>query len=435
MKPYIVGCLMCITILSESCFDTHERFEPATEEKIDNNGVIIEKPPVWVVSLSPDSITIGSFIDPVVYEKTVVTNTNNGSKEDWFLVGLDTENGSEQWRWNDYVVNDLWYGKPTSQNGSYFLKKRSNASTNGGMSVYAIDSRDGSTHSINTKGRTLEAQVITHKDYVYTSFFDVNGADSSFFPTIYSINIATGQMDSLTTPPIRKLHFDKYQKLYGSTNGLHAFTGKGGDDYMIIPYSEREAAQDSYGTIYVSLYNITKRTYEYTEKLLTTSAVSFMRPTVIYKESIVILNSNEILFGVDLYTGDIIWKKSYRDGVFSMIIEDNVLVAAQVLGSDTKTFGINPMTGTEFWSIPSGGGASTLKALNGIVYWKDRGDGDLYAVEALTGTKIWQLDDPDPESDSWWRSDAVGILPGENGEKGKIFASSHRRMYCFEAAR
>lgn len=76
---------------------------------------------------------------------------------------------------------------------------------------------------------------------------------------------------------------------------------KGGDDYMIIPYSEREVAQDSYGTVYVSLYNTTKRAYEYTEKLLTTSA--------------------------------------------------------------------------------------------------------------------------------------VGIQPGENGEKGKIFASSHRRMYCFEAAR
>ena len=96
---------------------------------------------------------------------------------------------------------------------------------------------------------------------------------------------------------------------------------------------------------------------------------------------------------------------------------------------------LDPETGVTLWTLKTSTGCNEITSLDGVVYWKDRGDGKLYAIEAATGTLLWRLDDPDPEENSWWSSAGIGVLPGENGEKGKIYAGTHMRLYCYEAAR
>jgi outer membrane protein assembly factor BamB len=188
--------------------------------------------------------------------------------------------------------------------------------------------------------------------------------------------------------------------------------------------------------MFAGLFDLTTNTYIYEKALIAPYSIGFFsQKPEIYDNRVCIFNVNDQMVGVDLYTGEVLWRRGYDQGTFSYLIVEGVLVLGQFFGADTYAYGLDPMTGHQLWRIPSGGGASEMQALNGVVYWKDRGDAKLYAVEAATGKLLWKLNDPDPESNSWWKSDGVAVMAGKNGEKGRVFASTHLRMYCFEAAR
>jgi hypothetical protein len=62
---------------------------------------------------------------------------------------------------------------------------------------------------------------------------------------------------------------------------------------------------------------------------------------------------------------------------------------------------------------------------------------DLLATRVSDGKLLWKLLCPDyyteKRGDSWFMGFVTG-LPGKNGKKGRIFASTNLNVYCFEAA-
>jgi outer membrane protein assembly factor BamB len=206
-------------------------------------------------------------------------------------------------------------------------------------------------------------------------------------------------------------------------------------DYLFLPYFQRGNNDSTRGDGFLSLYDITNREYIY-DSIPLIGRVSTFGPTTIYNNRLAFINASDHVFGIDIMTGEIIWDTGFIDqGGFSLHMVDDILIMGQYFGSVSYMYGKDPETGKTLWRTENGGGAEELQSHNGIVYWVDRGDGKLWAMEAKTGEVLWKIDRPDPESDSWFVHGKLGILPGENGEKGKLFASTYRRLYCYELIR
>jgi outer membrane protein assembly factor BamB len=88
-------------------------------------------------------------------------------------------------------------------------------------------------------------------------------------------------------------------------------------------------------------------------------------------------------------------------------------------------------TGRQLWSTPSHGTSSTLNYLNGVVYFASMGDGRVHAVDAQTGKYLWRIEPPDDSG----LKDECAVIPGQNGEKGKVIVSTFLNGYCYEAER
>ena len=68
-----------------------------------------------------------------------------------------------------------------------------------------------------------------------------------------------------------------------------------------------------------------------------------------------------------------------------------------------------------------------------MLYFSSRGDGKVYAYDTENGELLWQLDSP--EFESFQGYGGLRAIPGKNGEKGKIIASTYTSAFCYEAER
>ena len=102
---------------------------------------------------------------------------------------------------------------------------------------------------------------------------------------------------------------------------------------------------------------------------------------------------------------------------------------------DRITHCIDPNTGNELWSLTTSGNPGIVRELNGIAYFVG-GNGKLFAIDVAAGKILWQLDSPDVKTNSnaFWQ-EGVRIVPGTNGQKGKVIVSSYLNGYCYEAIR
>jgi outer membrane protein assembly factor BamB len=407
------------------------------DEVLNDDGTIIRKAELWQTSLSDVGLLIGTFMSPLVYEDIVTVAGIGSSDKDWYLTGLNVKTGEEIWRWKDFLTPHFWYGE-AFQSDFVMIKEEGDFNTRLGSAFYGIDLRSGSSIWKEFRGKPFGNSTPIMNNFYYFALFNKNENSYDPIPVIYRGDIKTNQYDSITIPSIDSIKLS-FNNEFGLVNPLFPFTSENDHEYLLIQYTEFQIEEGpsylwTWGNVYAGLYDLTISNYVYNKALITSNSNSQGGP-ILYNDKVFVTNSNYEMIGVDLYSGKVIWRNYYDQGVFSYLIVDSILVIAQVIGAETYAYGLDPMTGNQLWRIPSGGGASEMQALNGVVYWKDRGDGKLYAVEATTGKLLWKLNDPDPESNSWWKSDGVAVMAGKNGEKGRVFASTHLRMYCFEAAR
>lgn len=432
----LIGVLGIITSLA-SCFTLDEESEDDDSHVLmDESGSVLT--PIWVADLQEqEGDNVGTFMSPSIYEDLVVTPSTESDDDEWFLLGLNLETGAREWQWNDRLSDGLeWWtsdiGNRQSDNVLVEFENEWNKQL-----FYAIDLSNGETiwkESRDGFSSSVEPYVVG--SHYYVGYFPAENVQR---PVFYKGNIKDKFYEQLFTLPLDSLRANNDGRLGGFSDFTY-FTPNDGHEYLFIPYFEFQLEDTPYptlGFLYIGLYDLTGKEWRYDKKKVRENLTGFnsSRP-VIYEDRVAVFNFNDEMIAVDLYTGNEIWSVGPGDDwQFEYTLVDDVVVIAPYLGAEPVAMGLDVETGRTLWSMRSGGGASHLNELNGVVYWKDGGNGDLYAVDAKTGEKYWQLDDPDPETDSWWKSDGVAVLPGASGEKGRIFASSHKRMYCLEAVR
>jgi len=216
--------------------------------------------------------------------------------------------------------------------------------------------------------------------------------------------------------------------MYEENGQLHAF----------LQFSENVDLFTSKIFNYIASYNLNTLTYDFEKtQLLDTVELSFSQRAVMY-ENMMIVNADEELYGINKYTGEVVWHinrfEKNGDGVFTYAIYKDKLIAVNEIGVTSRVMALNPLTGDIIWEdIGNGNAAHSLHFLNDVLYFGSRGDGKVYAYDTETGELLWQLNSPD--SEPFRGTGGFRAIPGKNGEKGKIIASTFATVYCYEAER
>jgi outer membrane protein assembly factor BamB len=93
-------------------------------------------------------------------------------------------------------------------------------------------------------------------------------------------------------------------------------------------------------------------------------------------------------------------------------------------------------TGKLLWKEQNTGTCSELTYLNGVLYYLGGGDGLLHAVDAQTGKHLWKIPSPDLKINSGaWFYGVCTAVPGKNGSKGVVVATTGLNAYGYEAIR
>ena len=102
---------------------------------------------------------------------------------------------------------------------------------------------------------------------------------------------------------------------------------------------------------------------------------------------------------------------------------------------DTYLYNLHPATGQVLWKEKTAGTSSRLRYLNGIIYLSGGSTGRIHAVDTETGETVWLLDPLKYNDGSDDFKPDLYVVPGENGEKGKVIIQTHNVAYCVEAYR
>lgn len=430
----------CLLVILAGC-SLFDKEQSAPREVVNEEGVVIEKSPIWRVNLYEDiKENVGSFLSPILHDNLVITPSSESDLDgSWALWALTIDEGKKVWEWEE--PNNYWWLNQLRGSGkvsNLWIEKEYNGYN--ADNFYAIDLNSGETVWSQNRPGSWAGDVFVYGDKYYYAQFPMEAPYYGRYCAVYEGDVYSTDHEIYLVPETDSIRLSPNNHLGFVDNPL-VFEGEDAVQYMLIPFSEYQLEPGTefpthYGNLYMALYDMDAKEYVYSKALVATEVQALVDEVpMIYEDRLILFNIRDEVIAFDLYTGDVVWQNHYDQGAFSMILVNSVLVMSQQLGDETYAYGLDPETGQQLWVRPSGGGASDMQELNGVVYWKDRGDASLYAVDGLTGELIWRLGDPDPESESWWKSDGVAVLPGENGEKGRVFASSHLRFYCFEAAR
>jgi len=103
-------------------------------------------------------------------------------------------------------------------------------------------------------------------------------------------------------------------------------------------------------------------------------------------------HSNNVipLYALDAATGSVIWKNTdsyegYWDS--SPVVVDSVIY---ISGLDLKTRGIDALTGTTIWEVPTGSVSATLAYHDGRLFFADQVD-TYHCLNASNGSTVWTV--------------------------------------------
>lgn len=215
----------------------------------------------------------------------------------------------------------------------------------------------------------------------------------------------------------------------------------------IIPYVENQdtflvtAYQEVFPNYsfqsYLGLYNQTKREWVYDSIVLGDVGIKGVLYQPLRKfENTVITNVANSLVCYNYMTGEKVWDKEFpHDFSFAGFdISEGILVGSC---ENTTLYGLNAHTGQTLWTTDGCGTCSKLenRTLNGVVYFGGGSTGIFHAVDIHSGETLWKLDPYLYEENNAFWTWSVNVVPGINGEKGRIIIQNALHAYCFEAAK
>jgi outer membrane protein assembly factor BamB len=413
---------ICLVLLSILLFNTSCHKEEDTI--LDSNGVAVKLPSLWNTSISDDGKLAQVIIqDAIVYDgnNALVGGNKNGDRS---IISINGESGSKNWEWSDL----LGLLKNPSYKDPFYIYQDSYELVNNQLlftystSTYYLDLQKGVTN--------WKHKVELARDFPITSLGNVyyTTGKKYYYDTNEPMRIYRG----LVKPEqIEQVYLTPNYTTYGDINSIKAFSYQG-DTLLYVAFNEPlEGISKARGSD-MALYNTTKNKWIYDKKELEEGAIH-----PIYKDNYVYYmgGSGTTIRCNDIFTGNDRWMA--RTGSIPLtsrlLLADGRIYAAC---EDRILYCIDANTGSIIWKEANTGTCSNLSYLNGILYYLGGGDGLLHAVDTATGKHLWKLKSPDLSTNSgaWFYGTCVAV-PGKDGKKGTVIATTGIHAYGYEAIR
>ena len=223
----------------------------------------------------------------------------------------------------------------------------------------------------------------------------------------------------------------------GRINYITCFK-KEGASYMAFsienPY--KEFSPSGWGLTELNLYNLTEKKYVYKKVAINPNRDTRAAVDIAYQAPDLFFQSSKYIHSYNAMTGEENWRTYLGAAPLTsdLLLADNRLFSA--CEDENYLFCLDATSGSILWKIRNTGTCSPLSYLNGVVYFNGGGDGYLHAVEAATGKLLWKIKSPDESINSnAFFNGSVNAVPGKNGSKGVVVATSGLNAYAYEAIR
>ncbi|MCE7062373.1 PQQ-binding-like beta-propeller repeat protein [Dyadobacter sp. CY343] len=404
----------------------------------DNNGIITQLPHVWKSSRSDGGLALGMYRGYFIGEKgllCVATRKSADPAGEFYLQLKDVNSGENIWIWDDFFEKKL--ARPLNRS---IVVHENKLILHDLWADYCIDAQTGSTVWKRIRGFGSASELTNINDKYFITGLSKESKDAKKIDdAIFIGDFKSGQVEQLVKPDYSAEYpfFNGQSTYIGSIYRFKTFT-KDGNDLLLIPYDEiGPEVKYNNNRSFFGLYNISQRAWIYNRKPLSLeedgSSPSLM--PIIHDDKVFLTSLNS-LGCFELPTGKRIWQyrltevhTSFRD----MLLVDGKMVISSL---DGNLYCVDAKNGTQLWASPSGAFSSDIYHQDGVLYGIN---GDfLRACELKTGQVLWELKSLDGKLDGRDDSEFEGFvtgLPGANGKKGRIFATTNLNIYCFEAAR
>lgn len=414
-------------------------FSCCKEEEIpvqyDERGAITSMPWLWRVSTTENDYNGGLISYPVYYNEGVLigAETSEGIN---YLQFHNIENGEVLWS-QDYIYPATLFNisDPYINNDAIIIRD--------GHNLFSINLNNG---EYNWKVRD-EAWGNDWLSGIDSLFFNINSVTDpeTGYPiaSAYVGRTETGEQELFLIPDLGDLPEPDLGRVNFSIGGfryIKPFKNETtGEIYILCYYYKNYYLPDSENQIsqsYLGLYNFSNKQWVYERiPMGDYNWLEGFTPTIIGDRVYHTLSSG-VAECRNLYTGEVVWRNEddYQYSWVSFIVVGNKMIVLDDWYENLIAYQLS--NGHEVWRTKASATIDFMQELNGIVYFRCGGDGRIHAVEAETGKYIWHLDSPDEETDyynSFIRQ--LTVVPGLNGEKGRVVVSSFTHAFCYEAAR
>lgn len=161
----------------------------------------------------------------------------------------------------------------------------------------------------------------------------------------------------------------------------------GGDSvFVFLNYGE---TNDSMNQESLDLYaiNVSKNEWELVIKGIVSNVKLTMKPPVV-DENVVYIEAEGDICAFSLLSGEILWKRSFKDRCSNLLIYDNLLLSH--IGSGV--YGIDKRTGGTIWECMKIGSANAIGLKGNLIFGCTETKNQLFAVNADSGKLVMRLD-------------------------------------------
>jgi len=433
--------LLILTLLFPALFFSQCRMEiPPVETKqedtipkleYDKNGVKISMPYLWKIRTNNNIANGSTIMKSVIYDDKVLLGA--GFENQAGICLLDINDGHIIWKKPFF---DTWQFSIPG-NALYQYKNQ-------------VIFQYGTYYNLDM----LTGEFIWKKKVVLQNN-DVSGIDSLYFvlhmgeyefnkDSIYGLYygvVDNNELHEIYVPDLGKIYFEDWMK-YNGPGGIRTVTpywnSKG--EIMILFYVE-SFKDSSAGDFWLDLYNFTQKKFVFQYDTIRGGLGAW--PPLVHNNKVyhTIGDTTGVRIQcIELDSGKVIWshETGLYTGLYGSVIAEGMHIS--VVGDmEQYLIALDLETGAVIWRHPTSAGrlSSKMSYLNGVVYFTSATDSKIHAFEAATGKDIWIMDAPDYswDNDDYLSGWSCGVVPGKDGEKGKIIVKSLKHAYCFEAER
>ena len=347
-------------------------------------------------------------------------------KNERALFFLNGNTGEKIWTWNDYLYKngnrDIYF--PSVFNNTFYCQLAN--------SNYAIDIISGKTIWSNKFNNTFGNYV----NLVGEKFFTGIGSDKSLNSNLlgfYKNSINDGVPNLIDVPQYDTTNMLQTSGQTGEVDFVLPYYS-GTDTLLVVCYSDPPITNFKFRNA-IGLYNFSKMNWVYKRIVLDeSSSFGFDDNPKILESKVYCIVAGKLSCNTVL-TGESSWIKTF-DPVSSFLSTGFIIADNKIFANNENLYlyCLDPKTGATIWKQGIFGTCSQMTYLNGVVYFVCGGDGKLYAIDAANGNKLWAISSPDVKISSQASFDRyVGLIPPQNGQKGKIVVTTGLNAYCYEA--